>query len=161
LRTGSRPGAGEVSPDIAITFQPLALEIRDALTRERLMAALSGFFGALAALLAALGLYGVIAHSVSRRTKEIGIRMALGADRGGILRMILSEAGTGSGLLAGTLLALASARVAGSLLFGVQPWDPATLAVAAACLAVVALAASALPAARAARLEPVLALREE
>jgi len=154
---------GEVSPEIAITFQPFASQIRESLLRERLMATLSGFFGALAGLLATIGLYGVMSYTVARRQSEIGIRMALGADRGAVLRLVMGEAGTllAAGLLAGTLLALAAARTAKSLLFGLPPWDPATLAMAAGALAAVAVAASYVPAWRASRLEPTVALRQE
>jgi putative ABC transport system permease protein len=151
------------SPEIAITFEPFESKIRESLLRERLMATLSGFFGALAGLLATIGLYGVMSYTVARRQNEIGIRMALGADRGAVLRLVMGEAGTllAAGLVAGTLLALAAARAAQSLLFGLPPWDPTTLAMAAGGLAAVAAAASYVPAWRASRLEPTVALRQE
>jgi ABC-type antimicrobial peptide transport system permease subunit len=127
------------------------------------MATLSGFFGALAALLATIGLYGVMSYMVARRRNEIGIRMALGADRRDVVRMVMREAGVLliAGLCAGIALAVAAARTASTLLFGLGPGDPATLAIAAGALAAVAALASYLPAQRAARLEPTIALREE
>jgi putative ABC transport system permease protein len=156
-------GIAEMSPDIDIDFRPFKTQILDGLLRERLMATLSGFFGALAAILAVIGLYGVISYMVARRTNEIGIRMALGANGGGIVRLILREAMLllGIGLVAGAALALAAARTASSMLFGLKPYDPATLAFAIGTLAVVAIAASYIPARRAAGVDPMVALREE
>jgi putative ABC transport system permease protein len=153
----------EISPDIDVDFHPFKTQILDGLLQERLMATLSGFFGALAAILAVIGLYGVISYMVARRTNEIGIRMALGADGGGIVRLILREAMLllGIGLVAGAALALAAARTASSMLFGLKPYDPATLAFAIATLALVAIAASYIPARRAAGVDPLVALREE
>ncbi|HEV1287585.1 MAG TPA: ABC transporter permease [Bryobacteraceae bacterium] len=153
----------EISPDIDIEFRPLKTQILNGLLRERLMATLSGFFGALAAILAVIGLYGVISYMVARRTNEIGIRMALGAEGGGIVRLILREALLllGIGLVVGVALALAAARTASSMLFGLKPYDPATLAFAVAALALVAIVASYIPARRAAGVDPMVALREE
>ncbi|MBA0083857.1 MAG: FtsX-like permease family protein [Acidobacteria bacterium Pan2503] len=127
------------------------------------MATLSGFFGFLAALLAAIGLYGVISYMVVQRTKEIGIRMAIGAKRVDVVGMILRQAGilTVAGLVIGTGLALASAKVAKSLLYGLQPRDPFTLVLAVVTLTAVAALASFLPAYRASRLDPLKALRYE
>jgi len=117
----------------------------------------------LAGLLATLGLYGVIAYMVARRRNEIGVRVALGANRGRVMRLVLGEAMAllAVGLAVGTGLALWAGRAASSLLFDLKPYDPATLAAAIVLLAVVALAASYWPAQRAARLEPMAALREE
>jgi len=153
----------ELNPAIAFRFRYFKTQVRDSLLRERLMATLAGFFGALAVLLAATGLYGVISYLVARRTHEIGIRMALGADRRDVVRMILREGGLllSFGVAAGTVLALAAAATARSLLFGLQPYDPATLGMAIMLLAAVTLAASYLPARRAARLDPMVALRDE
>jgi predicted permease len=153
----------EVSPEINIEFHPFKTQILNGLLQERLMATLSGFFGALAALLAVIGLYGVISYMVARRTNEIGIRMALGADSGGIVRLILREALLllGIGLAAGVGLSLAAARTASSMLFGLKPYDPPTLVFAISVLAVVAIGASYLPARRAAGVDPMIALREE
>jgi predicted permease len=151
------------SPEISLSYTVFETQLRESLLRERLMATLSGFFGALAALLATIGLYGVMSYMVARRTSEIGLRMALGADRRHVLRMVMGEAATltGAGLVVGSALAVAGAQAAKALLFGLQPHDASTLAIAAAGLTSVALLASYLPAARAARVEPTVALREE
>jgi predicted permease len=163
LVSAVKRSVAEVSPDIEIEFHPFKTQILDGLLRERLMATLSGFFGALAAVLAVIGLYGVISYMVARRTNEIGIRMALGADGAGIVRLILREALLllGIGLVVGCGLALAAARTASSMLFGLKPYDPATLAFAIVTLAMVAIAASYIPARRAAGVDPMVALREE
>jgi ABC-type antimicrobial peptide transport system permease subunit len=124
---------------------------------------LSGFFGFLAAVLATVGLYGVMSYMVARRQNEIGIRMALGAGRVGVMRLVLSEAATllAIGLAMGTALALAAGTAARSMLFGLRPYDPLTLAMAVALLAAVTVLASYLPALRAANLDPMVALRDE
>ena len=151
------------SRSIIVQFQTLPSMVRDSLMRERLMATLSGFFGALAALIATIGLYGVMSYTVARRKNEIGIRMALGADRRDVVRMVMREAGVllVAGVVVGTALAVAAARTAATLLFGLHPGDPTTLAMAAGGLGAIAMLASYLPALRAARLEPTEALREE
>jgi putative ABC transport system permease protein len=148
---------------IELQFQTLETQIRNSLLRERLMATLSGIFGALAGLIAAIGLYGVMSYMVARRRNEIGIRMALGAGRADVLGMVMREAAglLVAGLAIGLVLAVAASTTAKSLLFGLKPWDPSTLALGAAGLAAVAMLASYLPALRAARLEPTEALREE
>jgi putative ABC transport system permease protein len=154
---------GQTDRNIIVQFQTLPSLVRESLLRERLMATLSGFFGALAGLIATIGLYGVMSYTVARRRNEIGIRMALGAARGDVVRMVMREAGLLliAGVFVGTALAIAAARTAATLLFGLHPGDPATLAMAAGGLAVVAMLASYLPALRASRLEPTEALREE
>ncbi|MGA8029494.1 MAG: ABC transporter permease [Bryobacteraceae bacterium] len=148
---------------ISLQFQVFKTQIRESLLRERLMATLSGFFGALAALLATVGLYGVVSYMVARRRNEIGIRMALGANRTNILKLVMREAGLllAAGLVAGTALATAIARTASSLLYGLKPTDPASIAFGVVLLGLIALAASFLPALRASRVEPMAALREE
>jgi predicted permease len=153
----------DVHPSIIVEYQTLASQVKNSLLRDRLMATLSGFFGGLAALIAMIGLYGVMSYSVMRRRNEIGIRMALGADRREVLAMVMREALTllAAGLVIGLVSAIAAGRSASALLFGLQPHDPSTLALAAATLAIVAIAASYVPALRASRLEPTTALREE
>jgi ABC-type antimicrobial peptide transport system permease subunit len=149
--------------ELSLQFQVFTAQVRDSLLRERLMATLSGFFGFLAVALATVGLYGVISYMVERRRNEIGIRIALGANRGNVLNLVLREAGVllVAGLGIGIALALAAGRAASSMLFGLQPSDPVTIGGSVAGLAVVAIAASLLPAMRAARVEPMVALREE
>jgi len=153
----------ELNPEISFQFSVLKQNIRDSLLRERLMATLSGFFGILAAVLAAIGIYGVIAYMVARRTNEIGIRMALGATPGDVLAMIMREAGALllTGAVVGAVLTALGARTAKALLFGLKPYDPRILLLAIAGLGAVAILASYWPAHRAARLEPMKALREE
>jgi putative ABC transport system permease protein len=149
--------------EISLQFQVFTTQIRESLLRERLMATLSGFFGFLAVALATVGLYGVISYMVARRRNEIGIRIALGANRGNVLSLVMREAGVllAAGLVIGIGLALAVGRAASSMLFGLQSSDPKTIGASVAGLAVVAIAASLLPAMRAARMEPMVALREE
>jgi predicted permease len=153
----------DINPAIPIRFSSMDTIVSRSLTTERLMATLSGFFGVLAVLIATLGLYGVMSYMVARRRVEIGIRMALGADRGSVVRMVVADAARllAIGLVAGLALSLLSARTAGALLYGLEPWDPATLTLAAAVLGTTALVASWLPAYRASRVSPTIALREE
>jgi predicted permease len=153
----------DVNPGIDLEFLVFKTRIQNSLLQDQLMATLSGFFGFLAALLAAIGLYGVISYMVIQRTKEIGIRMAIGADRADVLRMILREATvlTVTGLLIGSGLALAAAQAAKSLLYGLKPRDPLTLVMAVVTLSTVAALASFLPAYRASKLDPLTALRYE
>jgi putative ABC transport system permease protein len=153
----------ELAPEASLTFKTFESLMREVLLSERLMATLSGFFGALAALLAMVGLYGVISYMVTQRRSEIGVRIALGAERGDIVRLVMGEAGRllAIGLVAGAALALAAGGAARALLYGLTPADPATLVAAAAALASVAALASFLPARRAAGLDPTRALRDE
>jgi predicted permease len=155
--------AADIDPRILGDFQSMTTQVGKTLMRERLMAVLSGFFGALAALLATIGLYGVMSYTVARRRNEIGIRMALGAERGDVVRMVLREAAMllAAGVVVGAVLAIAAAQTAKGLLFGLTPADPTTLFIAIAGLGLVAMAASYVPALRASRLEPTEALRDE
>jgi len=155
--------ANQADPDADITFYNLHKMIDDGILRDRLMARLSGFFGLLAVLLAVIGLYGVISYMVARRRNEIGIRMSLGANRRSIVALVLHEAALllCIGLGIGVVLALAVSRTAASMLFGLKPNDALTFILATASLAVVALAASYVPASRASRLDPMNALRNE
>jgi predicted permease len=163
LMASMKQTIGDVNPGINLDFKVFKTRIHDSLLQDQLMATLSGFFGFLAALLAAIGLYGVISYMVVQRTKEIGIRMAIGAHRVDVLRMILREAGilTVAGLVIGTGLALAAAQAAKSLLYGLKPRDPLTLVLAVILLSAVATLASFLPAHRASKLDPLTALRYE
>ncbi|MGC1290039.1 MAG: FtsX-like permease family protein, partial [Candidatus Acidiferrales bacterium] len=131
--------------------------------QQEMASSLIGAFGLLAVFLAALGLYGVIAHSVSQRTHEMGIRMALGAQRGQVLRMIIREGMllTLTGLVTGIFASIALARFLGSLLFEINASDPATFLAVAALFAAVAFAACYIPARRAMRVDPMVALRWE
>ena len=152
-----------VNSNLVLQFTRLKDDIVDGLVTERLMAMLAGFFGVLAIVLAVVGLYGVISYMAARRTNEIGIRIALGADRADILGMIMKDAAAmcSVGILAGIGLAAALGPAARALLFGMKPTDPATLLIGSLGIAAIAALASAVPAIRAARLNPVVALHDE
>jgi putative ABC transport system permease protein len=141
----------------------LASQVDESLGQERLVTTLAGFFGGLALLLTCAGLYGVLSYSVSRRTHEIGIRMALGAQGGSVLRLVIKQGMglvlTGAGI--GLISALALTRFLTNLLFGVKATDPPTFVAVTLLLALVALLACWLPARRAARVDPLAALRHE
>jgi ABC-type antimicrobial peptide transport system permease subunit len=163
IASSVKTALAEIHPAMVVNFRVLSTAVREGLLRERLMAILSGFFGAPAAVLAMIGLYGMISYMVIRRTNEIGIRMALGAKPRTILTMVLHEAASllGIGLAIGTVLAELGAMVARSLLFGLRPNDPMTVFMAIAMLAAVAMVASYLPARCAAKVNPIAALRDE
>jgi predicted permease len=146
-----------------LAFTSLRLQTEESLKEERLIAELVSFFGLLGLLLSCVGLYGIMAHSVVRRTNEIGIRMALGAERHNIVWMVLKESLVlvGIGLLVGIPAASAAAHLISSQLFGLNPSDPATLLTAALLLTAVAALAGYLPARRASRVNPLVALRYE
>jgi putative ABC transport system permease protein len=168
LSQGSMAGAIQkavagVNPAASLEIHTLSAQVDDSMTRERLLATLAAFFGALALLLAMIGLYGMLSYLVTQRRMEFGIRMALGAPSRSILVLVMREvvALLLGGIAAGTCLALAATRMLGSLLFGLQPRDSATLALSAGLLAAVSLLASYLAARRAARLDPISALRHD
>jgi ABC-type antimicrobial peptide transport system permease subunit len=150
-----------LDPRITVSYTIVPTMIHDTLAQERLLAALSGGFGFLAAILTMVGLYGLVAYSVTRRSTEIGVRLALGASRNSILRLVMSEVGVllAVGVPVGVAVAMLGGRTASSLLFRVRPYDPLTLIAAVVILAAVAIAASYIPARRATRIEPVVALR--
>jgi predicted permease len=152
-----------INPNLVMQFGMLETQIRDGLVRERLMAWLAGFFGVLAAALATIGLYGVIAYMVVSRRNEIGIRLALGASAGGIVVLILRETALllTIGLAAGVLFSTIATRSAATLLFGLSPHDVPTFAAAALLLAATAGFAGFMPARRASKVDPMVALRCE
>ena len=152
---------GAAAPDLAFEFRDYGDQLRATVIQERLVALMSGFFGALAMLLAALGVYGVTAYAVGRRRAEIAVRMALGASPRGVVRLVLLRVATliliGAAL--GAAVSLWAAKFVGALLFGVEARDPMTLVVAAAVLGAVGLFAGWLPARKVSRLDPMAALR--
>ena len=152
----------DVNPTLALTFQPLDTQVSDTLIRERLLAMLSASFGVLALLMAAVGLYGVTAYAVNLRRGEIGIRMALGATRGSVIRLVLARVSIliGGGIVLGLAISAWSSRFVATLLYGLEPGDPATLIASAATLALIGAFAGWLPANRASRLDPTEVLRE-
>jgi ABC-type antimicrobial peptide transport system permease subunit len=138
-------------------------QIDQQLSEDRMVAQLSSFFGLLALVLACLGLYGLLSYEVTRRTREIGIRMAIGAQAGNVIRLVMGQAVTVAtlGAVAGVAISLGVTRLLTTLLYGVKPGDPLTLLFVIAVLAVVALAGCALPARRATKVDPLVALRYE
>jgi putative ABC transport system permease protein len=172
LRTALRPtalisavqeGVASVSPAITLEFHTLAQQVSDSMVQERLLAQLSGFFGSLALLLAVIGLYGTVSYIVAQRQREFGIRMALGAEPGSILRLVMLDviSVVAVGLLAGIAISVAVTRLLRQLLFGLGPRDIVTMVTAVAALSIVALVAGYLPGRRATKIEPMEALRYE
>ena len=151
-----------VNRELTLTFRPLSTVVDESLAQDRLVAMLSGFFGGLALLLAALGLYGVTAYAVARRRTEIGIRMALGAPASRVVRLVLARFArlVAAGVVAGALVSLWASTLIASLLYGLAPHDPVTFAGAAVTLIAVAALAAWLPARRASRIDPAQVLRE-
>jgi ABC-type antimicrobial peptide transport system permease subunit len=145
------------------TSQTYSALVDRSIVTERIMAALGGFFGILALMIAWLGIFGLMAFRVSLRTNEIGVRMALGATRGGIVALVLREVTRMLlvGSLAGVAVALTLTGLAEKMLFGIKPAQPAVFALPAVVLAVAALAAAWLPARRASRVDPMIALRHD
>jgi hypothetical protein len=152
----------DLNKDVAITFRLLTEQVNASLIQERMVAMLSGFFGGLALLLAGLGLYGVTSYAVSRRRTEIGIRMALGAAPGGVVRMVLRRVAVlvAFGVVVGAGISVWASRFVSTLLYGLQPRDPATLVLAALVLSLIGATAGWIPARRAARIDPARVLRE-
>ncbi|MDA8019080.1 MAG: ABC transporter permease [Thermoanaerobaculia bacterium] len=152
-----------VHPALRFEFTSMREQVASSLARPRLLATLSGFFALLALMLSVIGLFGVISFGINRRRKEIGVRVALGAGRAGILRLVGEEVArlVGLGVGLGVLLALVAVRLIDSFLYGVTARDPATFLFSAILLSAVALAAGILPAWRASGTDPMLALRDE
>jgi predicted permease len=159
-----REAVRQVDPSVplmSVSTQIEQIELRFA--QERLLARAYALFGGLALLVASIGLFGLMSYTVARRTNEIGVRMALGAERRDVVRMIMGESQVlvGIGLVVGLGAALATSRLVATLLFGVQPTDTATIAAAMLVMTAVSAFAGYLPARRAARVDPMVALRYE
>jgi len=153
-----------LDPNLPVfNVKTFAEQINESVSRERLVALLSSFFGLFALLLACLGLYGVMAYAVAGRTREIGVRMALGARAGNVLWLVLRETLLLAliGIALGLPAALISTRLTKELLFGLSPNDPLTIALATLVMIAIAALAGYLPARRAAQVDPLIALRHE
>jgi predicted permease len=164
LETQLRRALSQINPDLAvIDFQSFGVQVRSNFMQQEMIAKLTSFFGFLALILASIGLYGVTSYSVERRTSEIGIRMALGANRMDMLGMVLRGAflQVGIGLLIGVPVTVFGGRMMASQLFGVKPYDPVVLVITTIVLATAAFVAAVIPARRAANTEPMIALRTE
>jgi ABC-type antimicrobial peptide transport system permease subunit len=157
-----KKAVSRVAPRASLDFTTLERQVAESLQVPRTLATLSGFFGGLALLLAMIGVYGIMSYTVARRKNEIGVRIALGATQGRVVRMVMGEVGriVVVGEVIGLLLTLSGARMVSAFLYGVKPTDPVTMVLSAVVLAAVAICAAMLPAWRAARLDPVAALRE-
>jgi len=154
----------EVDPNLTITsVRTMRQQIQLSFDQERAVASLAGLFGIVALVLAAVGLYGVTAYTVAQRTNEIGIRMALGADRTNVVQLVLRGAFRRVlvGLVLGLPLAILAGRLISAQLYGVTFWDPVALSVAAASLTACAFLAAVIPARRAATIDPIRALRTD
>jgi ABC-type antimicrobial peptide transport system permease subunit len=153
----------DVNPAITVDFRTLSGQLATSLQRERMLAVLSGVFGSVALALAVLGLYGVTSYSVVRRRGELGVRIALGAVRTRVIRLVLGDVGRtlAIGLVIGTMGARAASKQVAPFLYGIEPADPVVYIAAAVVLATVAFLAGLIPAWRAARVDPIEALREQ
>ncbi len=163
LAPSLRAALSEVDPDISFDIRTLEAQVNDSLLQPRLVASLSSVFGALALLLAMVGLYGITNYSVARRKREIGIRIAMGAQRRSVISLILRDMALllALGIALGSAVSYAAGRLVTTLLYGLQPNAPAPLAVAVLILTGAAAVAAYLPARRAAQLDPMAALREQ
>jgi ABC-type antimicrobial peptide transport system permease subunit len=164
LENSLRQAIQQVDPRLPVRSINTADELLNrTLDRDRLLAFLAGLFGALALAIAAVGIYGLLSYEVTKRTNEVGIRMALGATRSSILALVLREVllVCAVGITLGSIAALACSRLVEKVVFGIEPRNPLLLAAAAAILVLVALVAAWFPARRAASVDPMLALRHE
>jgi putative ABC transport system permease protein len=164
LRAQVKKALADVDPNLIIyDVRPYSEVIHSDFGQENIMAALTWIFGAVGLVLAAVGLYGVTAYGVEQRTSEIGVRMALGASRGNVVQMVLRAAfwQVGIGVALGIPAAIGAGWAIASQLFGVQPWNPVMLGLASLLLVLTALVAAAIPARRAAAVDPIHALRTE
>jgi putative ABC transport system permease protein len=164
IQTQVKKTLANVAPNLLVNdIQPYSEIVSANFAQQRMIATLTWLFGAVGLALAAVGLYGVTAYGVEQRTNEIGVRMALGADRGSVVFMVLREAfaHVGIGLALGIPAAIGAGHLIASQLFGVRPWDPLVLSLATLLLGVAALIATAIPARRATLVEPIVALRDE
>jgi ABC-type antimicrobial peptide transport system permease subunit len=154
----------ELAPDVPLGMTyTMEQQVDSSVGRERLMASLSIFFGALALLLTSIGLHGILAYTVTRRTGEIGIRMALGARRGHVIWLVLRGAMSYvfAGIVIGVVAARAASGVVASLLYGIRPNDSGNLTTAVLALLLVAAVAALFPSLRAGRVDPAVSLRQE
>jgi ABC-type antimicrobial peptide transport system permease subunit len=154
----------EADPNLTvINMRTLDEQVARSFDQQRAVASLAGLFGVVALVLAAIGLYGVMAYTVTRRTSEIGVRMALGADRGQVIGLVLGGAfrRVAIGLVLGVPVAVGAGYLLSAQLYGVAFWDPVALSVAVGALAIAAAIASVVPASRAAALAPMTALRTD
>jgi putative ABC transport system permease protein len=158
-----RRAVAAVDPEVPVVIQPMRTNVARAVADRRFTMLVLGAFAALALVLAIVGIYGVVAYTVAQRAREIGVRRALGATTGQLRRLVLGSTllAIGPGLVAGILLTAAAARALRALLYGVTPLDPLTLAGALLAIAAAGALASLIPAARAARVDPLIAMRAE
>lgn len=163
LRPAVIAAVAEIGRDIPLQLNTMQTQLDDAMVQDRILATLSGFFGVVALLLAMIGLYGSVSYRVATRASEFGVRLALGAGGGAIVRLVMRDvAGTVlAGIVIGLGLSLYAASLIRTLLYGIGPYDPGTIAAAALLLAAVAAIAGFMPARRAARVDPIIALRAE
>jgi putative ABC transport system permease protein len=163
LTPAVRAAIAGISPDVSLESRSFDTQVSDSLLQPRLVVLLSSFFGLLALLLAMVGLYGLTSYGVARRRGEIGVRIALGAQRASVVWLVLRDvvATLAIGTAVGVVVSLSAGKLITKLLYGLQPSNPVTIVVSATVLALAATTAGYLPARRASRLDPMTALREE